>query len=89
MAFLCQPYLLSLFPSKEMNILWIQKDKTDGFVEYGVSEAPGTTIKAQCYEITGLRAPHSDGTYGKTPEEHKKVSVWRKRQRRKSLFSSF
>ena len=76
MSFFTEPYLLSLNPSTEMNILWIQKDKTQGFVEFGVSPELGTTIKAECYELTGLRAPNSDGTYGKNPYEHEPVSVW-------------
>lgn len=76
MAFLSQPYLLSLYPATEMNIIWIQKDKTDGFVEFGTTDELGNTIKAQCYEIIGLRAPFEDGTYGKTPHEHEKISVW-------------
>ncbi len=76
MAFLTQPYLLSLFPATEMNIVWIQKDKTDGFVQFGITEKLGTTIKAECYEITGFRAPHDDGTYGENPEDHEKISVW-------------
>lgn len=76
MAFYTQPYLLSLDASKEMNILWIQKDKTEGFVEFGKDEKLGTVIKAECFEVTGLRAPKADGTYGETPDEHEKVSVW-------------
>ncbi len=29
--FLSEPYLLTLKPSTEMNVVWIQKEKTDGF----------------------------------------------------------
>ena len=76
MAFLCQPYLLSMNPENEMNVVWISKEKMQGFLEYGNDESLGNRIFAECYEITGLRAPKPDGTYGETPEEHEFVSVY-------------
>lgn len=75
MNFLSQPYLLSLNPSYEMNIVWIQKNKTCGFVEFGDTEALGKRQEAVCYEVTGLRAP-VNGEYTKNPEDHPTVSVW-------------
>lgn len=74
--FLTEPYLVSLNPSTEMNVVWILKTPKDGFVEFGKDETLGKIIKATCYEIKGLRAPHADGTYGETPEGHEKVSAW-------------
>ena len=76
MLFLTQPYLLTLDPAHEMNIIWIQNTKTAGSVYFGATETPGNCVEAECYEITGLRAPLPDGSYGKTPEEHPPVSVW-------------
>ncbi len=76
MCFLTKPYLLTTNPSEEMNILWIQKDKTEGFVEFGKDKKLGTVINAECFEITGLRAPREDGTYSDRLEDHEKVSVW-------------
>ena len=74
--FLCEPYLLTLKPSTKMSVVWIQSVKTEGFVEFGKDEKLGKTVKAECYEIQGLRAPRADGTYPEAPEECPLVSVW-------------
>jgi len=76
MKFLTEPYLLTMNPSGEMNILWIQDEKTDGFAEFGIDESLGKTIRAECYEVTGLRAPDKNGEYSEVIEENPKVSVW-------------
>jgi len=76
MKLLAQPYLLTLNPSFEMNIVWIQPQKTTAFVEFGCTEALGMRIEAQCHEIKGLRRPMADGTYGNDPNTHPEVSVW-------------
>ena len=76
MKVLTQPYLLTLNPSGEMNVLWIQWEKSEGFVEFGYDENPENRVEAQCYEIKGLRLPKADGTYGENPYEHREVSVW-------------
>ena len=75
MNFLTQPYLLSTDSSHEMHIVWIQKNKTRGFVEFGSTQSLGNTLEATCYEITGFRAP-VNGEYTKIPEDHPAVSVW-------------
>ena len=33
--FLTQPYLLTLNPASEMNVVWIQRNPVRGVVEYG------------------------------------------------------
>lgn len=76
MNLLTQPYLLTMNPDTEMNILWIQSEKTDGFVEFGYDDVSENKIYAQCYEIKGLRKPKNDGTYSENPYEHPEVSVW-------------
>lgn len=76
MNFLCKPYLLTLNPSSEMNIVWIQKTKTAGFVEYGENDCLQNRVQAECHEIKGLRAPLPLGEYGKNPHDHEEVSVW-------------
>lgn len=74
--FLSEPYLLTLKPSKEMNVLWFQSEKTDGIVQWGFTDKLGSEITAQCFELTGLRAPLEDGTYPEYPEMCAPVSVW-------------
>ncbi len=74
--FLTEPYLLTLNPSSEMNVLWIQSEKSNGFIEWGFTDALGLKIEAQCFEVTGLRAPLDDGTYPEYSEMCTPVSVW-------------
>lgn len=76
MNFLTQPYLLTTNPKSEMYVLWISKIKGEGRLEYGSNEQLGKEITAECYELTGLRAPNGNGEYGSDPNEHKPVSVW-------------
>lgn len=76
MKLLTQPYLLSMNPSTEMNVLWIQSEKTDGFVEFGYTEDLGKRIDVKSYEIKGLRKPFEDGAYSENPYDHTEVSVW-------------
>ena len=76
MKLLTQPYLLTVKPSEEMNILWIQSEKSDGFVEYGYDEKMENRIDAECFEINGLRLPKEDGTYSENPYEHQECPVW-------------
>jgi hypothetical protein len=61
--FLCEPYLLSLKPDSEMNIIWVQSTIADAFVEYGSDDSLGKKVKAECYELKGLRLPNDDGTF--------------------------
>lgn len=74
--FLSEPYLLTLKPSSEMNILWIQSEKTDGYVLFGETELLCQKVKAERYELTGLRLPLEDNTYPEYPEMCKPVSLW-------------
>lgn len=76
MRLLTQPYLLSLNPANEMNIVWIQLCRTPTHVEFGSTPALGNRAETQCHEIKGLRRPMEDGTYGPTPAGHPEVSVW-------------
>lgn len=76
MKLLTQPYLLTLHPAEEMNIVWIQSAPSPAYVEYGRTDALGTRAEARCYEIRGFRGPGADGTYGDSPYTHPEVSVW-------------
>ena len=75
MNFLTQPYLLSVNPSTEMNILWIQKEKTDGKVEYGNTKTLGNFLDAECFEIKGLKVPEGE-EYREFPEDNLDVTIW-------------
>ena len=74
--FLTQPYLLTLQPSSEMNVVWIQREPVEGFVEYGKTEMLGQSILAKCFKITGLRQPLSGNEYAKNPEDNPMMPVW-------------
>ena len=74
--FLTEPYLLTLKPSSEMNVVWIQRERTDGRVEYGKTEMLGQCIHAKCYEITGLKLPLSGKEYAENPEDNPSMPLW-------------
>lgn len=74
--FLTQPYLLSLHPSEEMNIVWIQRQPGKGIVHYGRTCEMECTVNAECYEITGIRMPGSEDGYKDVPEENLIMPVW-------------
>ena len=75
-VFLTQPYLLSLNPSSEMNVVWILREPLQSVVEYGSTEKLGNSIAAQCFEIQGLCLPASEEGYGNFPEDNTPVTVW-------------
>ena len=74
--FLSEPYLLTLNPSTEMNILWIQSHPDDSYLEFGMTEELESSAIAECYEIKGLRGPLENGTYGEDPHDHPPIPVW-------------
>ena len=41
-----EPYLLSLHPDSEMNILWLTREPVQGYVEYGPTPALGNRVEA-------------------------------------------
>ncbi len=74
--FLCEPYLLTLDPSREMSICWVQSEKRDGYVEFGFTEALDKRVKAECFEINNLRVPCDGIKYSHAPEENPTVKIW-------------
>ena len=74
--FFTQPYLLTLNPTSEMKIVWIMREPLEGIVEYGSSTELGKSIKAECFEITGLRGPRSAEGYSDIEEENPPMPVW-------------
>ncbi len=76
-AFITQPYLLTLNPSSEMEILWIQREPIQSFVEYKIENDENTyTIEAQCFELTGLRLPVSEEGYSYIVETNPYTTFW-------------
>lgn len=73
--FLTEPYLLSLCPATEMNILWLQSAPDIGWIEYGLSPDLGKTAQAVCYEMVGLRLPGENG-YQDNPEYNPPLPLW-------------
>ncbi|MGN0976071.1 MAG: metallophosphoesterase family protein, partial [Gemmiger sp.] len=74
--FITQPYLLSLNPSSEMQVVWVQRTPADGIVEFGSSHALGRCVKAACYELTGLRVPASDAGYCVEKDDNPPIRLW-------------
>lgn len=74
--FVTQPYLLSIRPATEMQVVWIQRSPAAGTVEYGSSRALGRVTAAVCYELTGLRGPASEAGYAPEPEENPPLRLW-------------
>jgi hypothetical protein len=49
------PYMVSLNPANEMNIIWLTKEPCEGVVEYGTTPQMGNFVNAAQYEIKGMR----------------------------------
>ena len=75
--FITEPYLLTLKPSAEMNIVWIQREPAQGIVEYGFdSENLKYSIKADLFALAGIRMPASEAGYTKVPEDNPQLPLW-------------
>ena len=90
--FVSEPYLLSLAPATEMNIVWIQREPVSGMVEYdlgcmaengegiGSEMIPPVTLRfrvnAECHELKGLRVPASSVGYEKEPADNPEIPLW-------------
>ncbi|AGK99743.1 purple acid phosphatase family protein [Desulfoscipio gibsoniae] len=71
-----KPYLLTLNPSNEMNVVWISKESGEGFVEFGLTEDLGTTVAATQYEIEGLRTSITPEGYDPDPAKNPELNVF-------------
>lgn len=72
MKLLTEPYLLTLYPSSEMNIVWIISEEESCFVEYGSTSELGSRKEAVCHRIDGFKKLVSYDT----PEKTEDVSVY-------------
>ena len=75
-VFLTQPYLLTLHPDTEMDICWLQSIPEPGLVEFGHSHVLTCRIKAEAFEIVGLRAPATEHGYSEIKEENPPMRLW-------------
>ena len=75
--FLTQPYLLSLDPAHEMNIVWLQLTPSDGYVAFGDEEGRlDARVRASEYLIGGLRAPADRSGYAPALEDNPPLPVY-------------
>lgn len=74
-----EPYLLSLSPSSEMNVCWLLAEPGDeAWVEFGESDALGTTTPAALYEIKGLRTSAAPEGYDDDPAKNPELKVYQR-----------
>lgn len=70
-----EPYLLTLKPSCEMNVLWLAKEMCEGYVEYGPTPALGERVEAKPYAFEGLRTSAKADGYDAEPENNPELEV--------------
>ncbi len=71
-----KPYLLSLNPAEEMNVCWLTDSNAEAYVEYGETEALGTKVIAEQYEIEGMRTSITQNGYDEIPENNPGLDVY-------------
>lgn len=71
-----EPYMVTLNPDKEMNILWLTKEKCEGYVEYGLTPTLGSKTAAQPYEIDGMRTSVTAEGYDADPAKNPAIAVY-------------
>lgn len=70
-----KPYLLTLNPAREMNVLWLTKEKSSATVEFGITEKLGKTVTAKEYELKGLRTSKTMEGYDAEPGNNPALPV--------------
>lgn len=71
-----KPYLLTLSPSNEMNVLWLSKVSSEGVVEYGLTKELGQTITTEEYKIDGLKTSNTPTGYDSDPANNPELNVF-------------
>ena len=72
-----EPYLLSLCPAYEMNVVWLIRGEYEGYVEYGDSpQLLRQRAAAERFEIEGFRAAAGGEGYAAEEKENPPVAVW-------------
>lgn len=70
------PYMTSLNPSNEMDIIWIVKGNYSGYVEYGPTPALGLRAEATSYRFEGLRTSARIDGYDPIPENNPELECY-------------
>jgi hypothetical protein len=70
------PYLVSLNPATEMNVIWLTKEPCEGIVEYGTTPDMGNTVNTVRYEIKGIRKSATPEGYDPIPENNPDLPVY-------------
>lgn len=76
-----EPYMVTLHPATEMNIIWLTKEICSGYVEYGATPALGRRVEAVSYRFEGLRksaTPKAMIPFPKTTRNWKSASSSRR-----------
>lgn len=71
-----EPYLLSLYPEREMNICWLTKADGSATVEFGETRMFGRSASAKQYKVEGLRTSAAMDGYDPDPEKNPKLMVY-------------
>lgn len=70
------PYMVTLEPSTEMNILWITKEACEGYVEYGTTAELGNRADALLYPLVGLRRSATPEGYDPIPQNNPELEAY-------------
>ena len=70
------PYMVSLNPATEMNIIWLTKEPCEGVVEYGNTPDMGSIANAVRYEIKGIRKSATPEGYDLIPQNNPELPVY-------------
>ena len=70
-----EPYMVTLHPATEMNIIWLTKEICSGYVEYGETPALGRRVEAVSYRFEGLRKSATPEGYDPIPENNPELEV--------------
>jgi len=69
-------YMVTLNPSTEMNVLWLNKETCSGYVEYGPTIALGNRAEAVQHEVKGFRTSATTEGYDPIPENNPELPVY-------------
>lgn len=70
-----EPYMVTLRPATEMNVIWLTKELCEGYVEYGETPALGRRVQAVCHRFEGLRTSAAPDGYDPVPEKNPELTV--------------
>ncbi|MGI6695515.1 MAG: fibronectin type III domain-containing protein [Christensenellales bacterium] len=71
-----EPYMVTLNPGSEMNIIWLTKELCEGSVEYGLTPVMGEVAAAKQYEIKGFRTSVTPEGYDPDPAKNPELPVY-------------